>query len=71
MKSVSHALWKEKWGGVPSFIKEHKSSNLSLSKSCLVWKIVRTLLLVVDKNYHLSKQIFTSLFCNWKALARA
>jgi hypothetical protein len=30
MKSVSHRLRKEKrWGGVPSFIKEHKSANLS------------------------------------------
>jgi hypothetical protein len=30
MKSVSHGLQKEKWGGVPSFISEHKSANLSL-----------------------------------------
>jgi hypothetical protein len=30
MESVSHGLWKEKWGGVPSFIKEHQSANLSL-----------------------------------------
>jgi hypothetical protein len=30
MESVSHGLWKEKWGGVPSFIKEHKNANLSL-----------------------------------------
>jgi hypothetical protein len=29
MESVSHGLCKEKWGGVPSFIKEHKSTNLS------------------------------------------
>jgi hypothetical protein len=29
MESVSHGLWKEKWGGVPSFIKEHKFANLS------------------------------------------
>jgi hypothetical protein len=30
MQSVSHGLRKEKrWGGVPSFIKEHKSVNLS------------------------------------------
>jgi hypothetical protein len=29
MESVSHGLWKEKWGGVPSFIKEHKSANIS------------------------------------------
>jgi hypothetical protein len=31
MESVSCGLRKEKrWGGVPSFIKEHKSANLSL-----------------------------------------
>jgi hypothetical protein len=30
MESVNHGLWKEKWGGVSSFIKEHKSANLSL-----------------------------------------
>jgi hypothetical protein len=31
MESVSHGLRKGKgWGGVPSFIKEHKSANLSL-----------------------------------------
>jgi hypothetical protein len=30
MESVSHGLRKEKrWRGVPSFIKEHKSANLS------------------------------------------
>jgi hypothetical protein len=29
MESVSHGLLKEKWGGVPSFIKEHKCANLS------------------------------------------
>jgi hypothetical protein len=55
MESVSHGLWKEKWGGVPSFIKETKVS-ISLSKTCLVWKIVRTPLPVVDKNNHLSKK---------------
>jgi hypothetical protein len=60
MESVSHGLWKEKWGGVPSFIKEHKSANLSL-KIFLVWKIVRIPLPVVDKNNHLSKQIFISV----------
>jgi hypothetical protein len=31
MESVSHGLRKEKrWRGLPSFIKEHKSANLSL-----------------------------------------
>jgi hypothetical protein len=30
MESVSHGLWKEKWGGVPSFIKENQRANLSL-----------------------------------------
>jgi hypothetical protein len=68
MESVSHGLWKEKWGGVPSFIKEHKSANLSL-KICLARKIVRTPLPVIDKNNHLSKQVFISLFDKWKALA--
>jgi hypothetical protein len=60
MESVSYGLWKEKWGGVLSFIKEHKSANLSL-KTCLVWTIVRTSLPVVDKNNHFSKQIFISV----------
>jgi hypothetical protein len=53
---------RKKWGGVPSFIKEHQSVNLSLSKTCFAWKIVRTLLPVVDKDNHLSKPIFISLF---------
>jgi hypothetical protein len=60
MESVSHGLWKEKrWGGVPSFIKEHKKCQ-SLSKTCFifVWKIVRTPLPVVDKSNHLSKPNF-------------
>jgi hypothetical protein len=37
---------------------------ISLSKTCFifVWKIVRTPLLVVDKDNHLSKPIFISLF---------
>jgi hypothetical protein len=64
MESVSHGLRKEKrWGGVPSFIKEHKKCQ-SLSKTCFifVWKIVRTPLLVVDKDNHLSKPNFISLF---------
>jgi hypothetical protein len=30
MESVIHGLWKEKWGGVPRFIKEHQSANISL-----------------------------------------
>jgi hypothetical protein len=58
MELVSHGLRKEKrWGGVPSFIKEHKSANLSLSKTCFifVWKIVRIPLPVIDKDNHLSK----------------
>jgi hypothetical protein len=65
MESVSHGLRKEKWGGVPSFIKEHQSANLSL-KIYLVWKIVRTQLPVVDKNNHLSKQFLSLYFINEK-----
>jgi hypothetical protein len=30
MELVSHGFWKEKWGGVPSCIKEHENANLSL-----------------------------------------
>jgi hypothetical protein len=59
MESVSHGLWKKKWGGVTSFI---KSTKVPISlKTCLVWKIVRTPLTVVDKNNHFSKQIFISV----------
>jgi hypothetical protein len=29
MESVIHGLWKENWGGVPSFIKEPKCANIS------------------------------------------
>jgi hypothetical protein len=63
--SVSHGLWKEKWGGVPNFIKEHVCANFSKNSeplsTCLVWKIARTPLTVVDKNNHLSKQFFISV----------
>jgi hypothetical protein len=53
----------KRWGGMPSFIKEHQSANLSLKNLLIfVWKIVRTPLLVVDKENHLSKPIFISLF---------
>jgi hypothetical protein len=61
MESVSHGLRKEKmWGGVPSFIKRARKVPISPSKTCFIfiWKIVRTLLLVVDKNNHLSKPNF-------------
>jgi hypothetical protein len=65
MDSVSHGLWKEKWGGVPKFIKEHKWANFSKNSkplsTCLVWKIARTPLPDVDRNNHLSKQIFISV----------
>jgi hypothetical protein len=50
---------KKRWGGVPRFIKEHKSANHSLKNLLIfVWKIVRTLLPVVDKDNHLSKPNF-------------
>jgi hypothetical protein len=49
----------KRWRGVPSFIKEHKSANLSLKTfSFFVWKLVRTPLPVVDKDNHLSKPNF-------------
>jgi hypothetical protein len=69
--SVSHGLWKEKWGGVPSFIKEHVCANFSKNSeplsTCLVWKIARTPLPVVDKNNHLSKQFLSLFFYKWKS----
>jgi hypothetical protein len=69
IETVSHGLWKEKWGGVPSFIKEHKCVNLSQnlfsmedSKNSIAshWQ----------EQPPLSKQ-FLSLFYKWKALAHA
>jgi hypothetical protein len=33
--TVSHGLWKEKrWGGVPSFIKEHKIASHWQKQPC-------------------------------------
>jgi hypothetical protein len=66
MESVSHGLWKEKWGGVPSFIKEHKCANLSQNLSSMGdsenpiasrWQEQPPL-----------KTNFLSLFYIWKAL---
>jgi hypothetical protein len=57
----------KRWGGVTSFIKEHKSANLSLKKLLIfVWKIVRTPLLVVDKHNHLKTQFLSLCFTNEK-----
>jgi hypothetical protein len=63
MESVSHGLWKEKWGGVPNYKRSYKCllQQFGTTLTCLVWKIARTPLLVVDRNNHLSKQ-FLSLF---------
>ena len=66
MESVSHGLRKEKrWGGVPKLYKRapmcHLIKHLGTVLTCLVWKISRTPLLVVDKSNHLSKQ-FLPLF---------
>jgi hypothetical protein len=33
MESVSHGLRKEKWGGVPSFIKEHQCVNFQRTQN--------------------------------------
>jgi hypothetical protein len=44
------------------------SKNSEPLSTCLVWKITRTPLPVVDRNNHLSKH-FLSLFYKWKALA--
>jgi hypothetical protein len=44
------------------------NQHLGTALTCLVWKISRTPLLVVDKDNHLSKQLLP-LFYKWKALA--
>jgi hypothetical protein len=33
--SVSHGLWKERWGGVPKFIKEHVNANFQILGTAL------------------------------------
>jgi hypothetical protein len=64
MESVRHGLWKEKWGGVPNYKRAQLCQlikHLGTALTCLVWKMARTLLLVVDKDNHLSKQTFISV----------
>jgi hypothetical protein len=58
--SVSHGLRKEKWGGVPNYKRAYKCllQHFGTALTCLVWKIARTLLRVVDRNNHLSKQFY-------------
>jgi hypothetical protein len=53
-------VWeRKKVGRSAKLYKEHQSANLSLKNLLIfVWKIVRTPLLVVDKDNHLSKPIF-------------
>jgi hypothetical protein len=57
MESVSHGLWKEKWGGVPSLIKEHQSANLSL-KNLLCMEDSKNPIASHWQRQHLSKSIF-------------
>jgi hypothetical protein len=62
--SVSHGLWKERWGGVPNFIKEHVNANFQYSEplsTCLVWKIARTPLPFIDRKQPPLKTIFISI----------
>jgi hypothetical protein len=56
MESVSHGLWKEKWGGVPNYKRAQLCQlikQFGTALTCLVWKIARTQLLVVGRNNHL------------------
>jgi hypothetical protein len=65
MESVSHGLRKEKWGGVPNYKRAQMCQlfkQFGTAFTCLVWKMARTPLLVVDRNNHLSKQFFISFF---------
>jgi hypothetical protein len=64
----SHGLWKEKWGEVPSFIKEHKCANFS-----------QNLLSMEDSKNPIAShwqeqpplKAILSLIYKWKALAHA
>jgi hypothetical protein len=60
MESVSHGLRKEKKVGRSAklYKRAQKCQSLSKTSFIFVWKIVRTPLLVVDKNNHLSKPNF-------------
>jgi hypothetical protein len=73
-KALLHSMWKlvgTRWNRLAMVCEKksgeecqalQKSTNVPISlKTCLVWKIVRTPLLVVNKNNHLSKQIFISI----------
>jgi hypothetical protein len=63
MESVNHGLCKEKrWRGVPNFIKEHKSANLSHKLAHFCMEDSKNPIAVVDKDNHLSKPNFISLF---------
>jgi hypothetical protein len=64
---------RKKVGRSAKFYKKSTKVLISLSKTCFifVWKIVRTPLPVIDKDNHLSKSIFISLFYKRKALAHA
>jgi hypothetical protein len=59
---------RKMWGGVPSFIKEHQSANLSL-KNLLCMEDSKNPIASHWQRNHLSKPIFISLFYKWKALA--
>jgi hypothetical protein len=52
--SVSHGLCKKRLGGVSLY----KNKYLGTALTWLVWKIANTLLPVVDKSNHLSKQAY-------------
>jgi hypothetical protein len=53
---------KEKVGRSAKLYENSTKVPISLSKTSFVWKIVRTPLPVADKDNHLSKLIFVSLF---------
>ena len=52
--SVSHGFCKKRLGGASLY----KNKYLGTALTWLVWKIANTLLPVVDKNNHLSKQAY-------------
>jgi hypothetical protein len=59
IESVSHGLWKEKVGrSAKLYKKAQKCQSLSQKLAHFLLKIVRTPMLVIDKNNHLLKPNF-------------
>jgi hypothetical protein len=72
IESVSHGLWKKKWGGVPSFIKEHQCANFQRTRNRSHLFSIEDSKNPIASRWHettTSQNKFLYLFYKWKALA--